>query len=304
MSEILEKLYLGRVFDSKNLKFLTSTGITHIVTVAEELAPVFPDKFTYLHIKVEDHDFFKYIPYFDQIADFIDNAITKENGAVFVHCMYGINRSATAVICYLIKYHKMTCDQAKKFTRERRRVVWPNAGFIRQLQEYELTLRLLQEQVLSTDLNTLSLKLSTVEEEKSENPESHKIIQEKQVKQLTFQTATTNAKYMITNCNFDYQCSSCGFALFKEGHVIDHVVRPVMNDDKCEMLYVNELTWAQEKNINDPKIYCPNSKCQVELGRVNMAESTCSCGLKVISIYEIKKSSVELDERWDLLCPI
>jgi protein-tyrosine phosphatase len=53
----------------------------------------------------------------------------KESGAaVLVHCEYGISRSATVVIAWLIKHHGMTLKEAFEHTKAQRRVIMPNEG--------------------------------------------------------------------------------------------------------------------------------------------------------------------------------
>jgi len=55
---------------------------------------------------------------------------------VLVHCVFGINRSASAIICYLMKYHGMGFDYAKAFTKTRRSITNPIEGFRRQMREW------------------------------------------------------------------------------------------------------------------------------------------------------------------------
>jgi hypothetical protein len=41
------------------------------------------------------------------------------------------------VIAYLIKYEKMSFDEALKMCREKREIVWPNMWFVKQLRVWE-----------------------------------------------------------------------------------------------------------------------------------------------------------------------
>jgi protein-tyrosine phosphatase len=41
------------------------------------------------------------------------------------------------VIAYLIKYQKMSFDEALKMCREKRDIVWPNIWFVKQLRVWE-----------------------------------------------------------------------------------------------------------------------------------------------------------------------
>jgi hypothetical protein len=52
----------------------------------------------------------------------------------------GISRSATIVCAYLIATMKMTADEALAAVREKRGIVSPNMGFLRQLEEYSIGL--------------------------------------------------------------------------------------------------------------------------------------------------------------------
>ena len=135
ITKIWDNLYLGSYLDAQNLALLRKIKITHILTVAAELKPMFPESFTYLHIQANDHKLFQLIKYFDSIAEFIDNAI-KNKGIVFVHCKWGISRSPTSIIAYLIKYHKMNPFEARNLIKSHREFICPNPGFMEQLARY------------------------------------------------------------------------------------------------------------------------------------------------------------------------
>ena len=77
--------------------------------------------------------------YFDSTNNFIDNCV-KNNGKVLVHCMYGVSRSATIVCAYLIKTLHIDTLTAYKLLKDKRDIVHPNEGFIRQLNDYYLSL--------------------------------------------------------------------------------------------------------------------------------------------------------------------
>ncbi len=52
----------------------------------------------------------------------------------------GISRSATIVCAYLIATMRMTPDEALAAVKEKRGIVSPNVGFLRQLEEYSIRL--------------------------------------------------------------------------------------------------------------------------------------------------------------------
>lgn len=74
--------------------------------------------------------------YFDKAANFIDQCLARK-GKVLSHCAMGISRSATIVVAYLIKYCGMDTFEAISFLRQKRGIINPNPGFIKQLQQFQ-----------------------------------------------------------------------------------------------------------------------------------------------------------------------
>lgn len=72
------------------------------------------------------------------VVKWILNSIHSENGTVLVHCEQGVSRSASVVIAYLLaathEFHSVT--DALDFVKSKRGVIRPNAGFLRQLEHY------------------------------------------------------------------------------------------------------------------------------------------------------------------------
>ena len=57
-----------------------------------------------------------------------------------VYCRAGMSRSATLCIAYFMRYHNMTMDEAFQFVKEKRPIIHPNPGFLRQLKQFEAKL--------------------------------------------------------------------------------------------------------------------------------------------------------------------
>uniref|UniRef100_A0A1I8PYL7 Dual specificity protein phosphatase 19 n=1 Tax=Stomoxys calcitrans TaxID=35570 RepID=A0A1I8PYL7_STOCA len=74
---------------------------------------------------------------FKEAFDFIESARLLEAGRVLVHCNAGVSRSASVVIAYLMRYSDMDFEKAFKHVKSRRECIQPNAGFMRQLREFE-----------------------------------------------------------------------------------------------------------------------------------------------------------------------
>lgn len=72
--------------------------------------------------------------YFDVVADFIELHRCKGHH-VLVHCVAGMSRSASLLLYYMHKYCGYNdLDKALAYVQQRRPIVQPNSGFMRQLK--------------------------------------------------------------------------------------------------------------------------------------------------------------------------
>jgi len=134
--EILPALFLGNSTSASTYNFLTTNGITHILTIAKSIPPRFPENFTYKIIPVVDDERENIMQYFPECNEFINNSI-KNNGKVLVHCAAGVSRSATIVLAYVMQLNKWDYQKAKSYVGNIRNTIFPNEGFQNQLKWYQ-----------------------------------------------------------------------------------------------------------------------------------------------------------------------
>ena len=128
---VSRKLFLSDVVIAEKKWYLRKVGVTHVVNASQE-ADAFPHEYKYLHIDIADNEDADMARYFVKCNAFIADAIA-EGGVVLVHCRAGISRSATLVIAFLCGRRNMTLKDAVCWVRERRPIIWPNDGFLKQL---------------------------------------------------------------------------------------------------------------------------------------------------------------------------
>ncbi|XP_023939014.2 uncharacterized protein LOC112046561 [Bicyclus anynana] len=136
-SEILPGLYLSNAKAAGDRDVLKQLKITHILTVETRRLPksTFTDNdISYLFIRAHDLPSTNLLSYFPMANSFI--AEGRQKGNVLVHCHFGVSRSATMVIAYVMEKYKMTYDRAFHFVRQKRKFINPNPGFVAQLKEY------------------------------------------------------------------------------------------------------------------------------------------------------------------------
>lgn len=115
---IIPNLYLGNIKCAHNLSFLIQNNIQAIVncTEHEHFHEYFNDENKRkmrlsINDSRSDENIAKFKSEIINTLDFIDNCL-EENKPVFVHCYWGLMRSATLVASYLIRKYNIKAEDA------------------------------------------------------------------------------------------------------------------------------------------------------------------------------------------------
>lgn len=135
------KLWIGDYESAFNMEnsLLTKHNIQCVVSIGSSETSY--TLCTYPHIKYHrivcsDEPDELLSEHFEEATRFI-----YESGRVLVHCAMGISRSATICIAYLMRYHLHSFPRAFDMVKRARSIIDPNEGFLRQLTEYEQSLK-------------------------------------------------------------------------------------------------------------------------------------------------------------------
>uniref|UniRef100_A0A8C9PAH2 Protein-serine/threonine phosphatase n=1 Tax=Spermophilus dauricus TaxID=99837 RepID=A0A8C9PAH2_SPEDA len=123
---------------------LKRLGITHILNAAHGTGVYTgPEFYTgleiqYLGLEVDDFPEVDISQHFRKAADGITSLCVLFAGKVLVSSEMGISRSAVLVAAYLMIFHNMAILEALMTVR-RKRAIYPNDGFLKQLRELNET---------------------------------------------------------------------------------------------------------------------------------------------------------------------
>ncbi|KAI7804347.1 serine/threonine/tyrosine-interacting-like protein 1 [Triplophysa rosa] len=141
-SEILEgALYQGSASQAHDYRIIKNLYITHVVNATAEISDAFPNILHYLRLRLSDDAQQNVRQAFREASKFIAEALRgapgSPGGRVLVHCSLGRSRSSVLTLGFLMEQHRWSLLHAFRWLKERRACAAPNAGFLRQLSDYE-----------------------------------------------------------------------------------------------------------------------------------------------------------------------
>ncbi len=135
MDFIIDRLAIGDLTDAKNAPMLLECGISAILNVAKE-AHLEPDNnyFDYYKVSIDDGQAMD-LSHLSEAVDFIHSRIRQ--GKVLVHCLMGVSRSSTIVLCYLHECG-FSLREAMNLIKKKRPEAQPHIALYNSVREYYL----------------------------------------------------------------------------------------------------------------------------------------------------------------------
>ena len=140
-SKIFNWLYLGTFLNACDINELKRIGINYILNCAAECQNFnLPNDIKELHLNIRDENAFYLIPFFEE-ANIFMNKVRMSGDIMLIHCKFGISRSVSFIIAYMVKYFGFNVENSLNYIKKRRKQINPNEGFLYQLFEYEKKIR-------------------------------------------------------------------------------------------------------------------------------------------------------------------
>ena len=136
-TKIIDNIYLGNAYNASNYSVIRDNNIKYIINATKEL-PNFYELYdiNYLRVPVSDNSENHISQYIQQTLDFIDNAVSNNDGNILIHCYMGSSRSASIILAYLVYKYNMDVHQAICFIKNKRDIVNINLNFIDDINKF------------------------------------------------------------------------------------------------------------------------------------------------------------------------
>jgi protein-tyrosine phosphatase len=128
-------LFIGTKTAGADLEQLRRFDIARVVNVGAGECHFEQEGVKYLKIGVADKEDADLM--LNETTQWIEDVFAKSDGCVLIHCMGCFSRSPSVAIAYLIRYRKLSFDQALQVVKRQRSCACPNKGFEKQLRNFE-----------------------------------------------------------------------------------------------------------------------------------------------------------------------
>jgi len=129
MTEVYPRVFIGTIFNARNIDFLEEKKITHIINCAHEVNNFYEKTHSYCRLEMRDTQ----IDNLEQVLELAHNELTEilkdPQNIVLIHCAMGISRSATVLIYFLMKTKKWNYKKTLEFVKRAYSSAQPNDYF-------------------------------------------------------------------------------------------------------------------------------------------------------------------------------
>ena len=142
-NEIIPNLWLGSRLAPVNQYLIRNNNIKLIINCTKDIDYYTDSNVQTVRLAINDANTEESNRILGERIDDLTSLINiylQNNLGVLVHCYAGVQRSATVVLCYLIKYKHLQLQMAKTIMKDKRSIVFfPYPTFDNFINKYSLT---------------------------------------------------------------------------------------------------------------------------------------------------------------------
>lgn len=332
IDEVETGLFLGNLTAATHMETIKSFKITHILTLDSVPLPQHIVDTTFLttkYVQIADMPREDILQHLEACVDFIGNALDQQHN-VLVHCYFGVSRSSSAVIAYVMKRHNLDYQPAFELVKAKRRFVQPNAGFVAQLKLFRRMGYKIDPSYQRYKMHRLRLAGEQMRKAKILPQSFHSVVRPDP------DITRENPEPIV------FRCRRCRRVLATKSHVLEHRSRSIVPtsgpasglevelpatvsggeprlleqlaerirkaslgspnhettaSNQCRsLLFVEPIAWMHRIMLNTQgRLYCP--KCEQKLGNFSWVNACqCPCGETMTPAFYLIPSKVELSK--------
>ncbi|XP_034490123.1 dual specificity protein phosphatase MPK-4 [Drosophila innubila] len=332
IDEVETGLFLGNLTAATHMETIKSFKITHILTLDSVPLPQHIVDTTFLttkYVQIADMPREDILQHLEACVEFIGNALDQQHN-VLVHCYFGVSRSSSAVIAYVMKRHNLDYQAAFDMVKAKRRFVQPNGGFVAQLKLFRRMGYKIDPSYQRYKMHRLRLAGEQMRKAKILPQSFHSVVRPDP------DITRENPEPIV------FRCRRCRRVLATKSHVLEHRSRnvpatgsgsglevelpttttgttaneprlleqlaerirksslgssPSHETNQCRsLLFVEPIAWMHRIMLNTQgRLYCP--KCEQKLGNFSWVNACqCPCGETMTPAFYLIPSKVELSK--------
>lgn len=139
IDKICDHLFIGNIYSALNEEYIKSSDINVVVNCSTTIPFIDCIKYKYRLAIIDnekEEEIEKMTRLMDKYIDIVNTHIENKKN-VLVHCKAGVQRSATIVVGYLMKYKNYNLEEAIDYVKNIRPcIMTPTPHFIKSLIEY------------------------------------------------------------------------------------------------------------------------------------------------------------------------
>jgi hypothetical protein len=142
-NEIIPNLWLGNRHSPTEVDNLKNNNIKLIINCSKDINYESDENIQVIRLSINDVNSEESNQILDDQMEYLTyliNIYLNNNYGVLVHCYAGVQRSATVVLCYLLKYKNMSLNMGKAIMKQNRSIVFfPYPTFNTFINNYAVT---------------------------------------------------------------------------------------------------------------------------------------------------------------------
>lgn len=277
---------------------LATNSISHVLSILPGDLSI-PSQYTHLQIQLTDEATSNLLAILPAAFSFINkclydtedetiNVKAPHKNTIVIHCHEGLSRSPSVLICYLIKYYKLSLKQLMHAIKRKTGDLNINEGFMRQLELFEQIKGDLNDDKYRNFLMEFSKDIKQDLAQLNEQLLPEEVHETGFLRCKICREPLARSSQMLAHTKPD-ETSHQSLFYKKSGN---YIYARLKASDSCSHYFLKDpLKWMNLTDELEGRLDCV--KCHAKIGGYSWRGSRCSCGKWIIPSFHLLISKVD-----------